>query len=170
MTTTVEPATSTELLSVYVPGKPAPQGSKAYLGASAQGRPRVADASPRLRTWRHDVITAASPARRLGHPYTGPVEVMLVFALPRPASHYLPANRRRPEPVLRPESPTWPSKPPDGDKLARAVLDALTGAGLWADDGQVCRLNVTKVYVGPGESPPGVHIVARTMPERGADG
>jgi Holliday junction resolvase RusA-like endonuclease len=43
---------------------------------------------------------------------------------------------------------------PDLDKLCRAVADAITDAGLWADDAQVVSLVAAKRY----SSPPGVHI------------
>lgn len=41
---------------------------------------------------------------------------------------------------------TQPSVRPDLDKLCRAVLDALTDAGIWHDDSQVCSLSAIKVY------------------------
>ena len=44
-----------------------------------------------------------------------------------------------------------PANPPDIDKLARCVLDALTDAGVWCDDAQVCELHCTKRYVPTAE-------------------
>jgi Holliday junction resolvase RusA-like endonuclease len=62
----------------------------------------------------------------------------------------------RPATVTRP----MPSVKPDGDKLARAVLDALTGV-LWKDDSQVTTLLVVKRY---GSSPGvGVHVFADAL-------
>lgn len=72
-------------------------------------------------------------------PFGGPLSVILVFSLPRPAS--LPKKVRHP--VRR----------PDLDKLARAVLDGLTAGGAWKDDSQVVRLAAWKEYAsdeGPG--------------------
>jgi Holliday junction resolvase RusA-like endonuclease len=46
--------------------------------------------------------------------------------------------------------------PPDLDKLTRAVLDGLTRAGVWADDGQVVELRATKCY--DDDHPPGVDL------------
>ena len=68
---------------------------------------------------------------------TGPVEVLLHFELARPKS----ARR------------LLPSTKPDLDKLARAVLDALTGV-VFKDDAQVVDLRVTKRY-----GTPGVHVI-----------
>ena len=39
---------------------------------------------------------------------------------------------------------------PDIDKLARAILDALTDARVWPDDGQVVTMHVEKRYGEPG--------------------
>ena len=37
---------------------------------------------------------------------------------------------------------------PDVDNLAKLILDAMTKAGYWHDDNQVCDLRITK-YDGP---------------------
>lgn len=59
-----------------------------------------------------------------------PVSVRITFFIPHPKT------------VKR----HMPTVPPDIDKLCRAVLDALTDAGVWADDSQVVDLGATKVY------------------------
>lgn len=41
----------------------------------------------------------------------------------------------------------------DVDNLAKSVLDGITKAGLWADDGQVADLRVRKVRAATGEAP-----------------
>jgi Holliday junction resolvase RusA-like endonuclease len=64
--------------------------------------------------------------------------VRVAFRLPRPKGHY---GRRG----LRPSAPAYPNVMPDLDKLARAILDALTGI-VWRDDAQVVRLDVEKIY------------------------
>jgi Holliday junction resolvase RusA-like endonuclease len=46
---------------------------------------------------------------------------------------------------------------PDGDNLAKLVLDAVVRAGLLADDGLVASLTVSKLWVEPGSE--GVRIV-----------
>lgn len=156
-----------ELLAIFVPGLPAPQGSKRYLGSSPGGRPRAVESSKRVKPWRHDVMMAAAEAYGREHPSSMPVAVTLAFAMPRPASHYLPASGRRPEPVLRPEAPLWPAKKPDVDKLSRAILDALKAGSVYMDDGQVCDLRASKVYVAADQQ--GVHIHVREL-LGGADG
>ena len=63
-------------------------------------------------------------------PLIGPVRVSLVFFIERPKSV------KREHPSVR----------PDIDKLARAVLDGLTTAGVYSDDSQVVDLTASKVY------------------------
>src|SRR5689334_16714836 len=81
-----------------------------------------------LDAWRSAVLEAGAGAMFERSRATGPVAVQLVFRLPRPKAHFLPANRSRLEPVLRLDAPAYPMSPPDIDKLARAALDALTSA------------------------------------------
>ena len=45
-----------------------------------------------------------------------------------------------------------PSKPPDLDKLVRAIGDALTDAGVWTDDALVVGWHATKRATLPGET------------------
>ena len=123
-----------------VRGLPVPQGSaRAFV---AGGRAIVATDANRtsspLGAWRSAIATEARAAIGSAPPLSGPVRVGLAFRFPRPKAHYLPANGRRPAPVLRLDAPTWHACKPDADKLARAALDALTAVVL-ADDCQVSR-------------------------------
>ena len=54
-----------------------------------------------------------------------------------------------------------PIKPPDLDKLVRAVCDSLTDAEVWEDDAQLVRLTCEKHYVNAGED--GVSILVKTF-------
>lgn len=65
--------------------------------------------------------------------------VTMLFALPVPAGRGRKGRR-------------------DGDKLARSILDALTGI-VWADDEQVDTFTVDKII---GEAEPGVMITIET--------
>ena len=116
----------------FVAGVPAPQGSKRHVGRGV-----LIESSKQLKPWREDIRQSALGA--LGRDYAfpdGPVGVSLLFWLPRPKSH--PKTRR-----------TLPTTRPDIDKLARAVLDALTSAGIYGDDSQVTWLVLEKRYVHP---------------------
>ena len=76
----------------------------------------------------------------------------LAFTFIRPRWHY---GRRG----LRPSAPLGHAVRPDLDKLARAVLDALVGAGVIRDDAQVAELHATKGY---GERP-GLAVALRSL-------
>lgn len=84
-----------------------------------------------LTAWR--TLIANECRSVMPEPLEGAVEVEADFAL-RP-----PKSGKRVLPHVR----------PDIDKLARAVLDGLTGPA-FADDGQVVRLICTKRYGTPG--------------------
>lgn len=134
--------------------EPRPQGSK-RIGRSKDGRPIIlADNDKRLKVWRRAVVAAArSLAAASPHcPFEGPVILTVVFSVTPPAK--VPKDRRG-----------WPSVRPDKDKMERAVCDALTTAGVWKDDDQVCCSLSLKVYAGgppPSLPSPGARIrVAR---------
>ncbi len=150
-------------VSFDVRGLPVAQGSaRAFV---AGGRAIVATEGNRPRSplgaWRSAIASEARSAIGSAPLLSGPVRVGLVFRLPRPRSHYLPANGRRPVPVLRLEAPVYHGGKPDADKLARAALDALS-AVVFGDDAQVARLTVTKLYTGPDEGP-GVAVSVRCL-------
>lgn len=123
-------------MKFFVPGKPAPQGSKRHVG-----RGILIESSKDVGPWRERIALAShSHAERL---LDGPVSVRLDFVMPRPKS----APKRTTPPAIR---------RPDTDKLARACLDALTGI-CFHDDSQVIDLHATKRLAQPDETP-GVHI------------
>lgn len=114
------------VIRLTVRGLPAPQGSKSFKGMSNAGRAILTESSKKVRPWRQDVKAAAEALRdRTGAPpIDGPVIVRMTFTLPKPKS--APKRRR-----------TYPMRTPDLSKLARSTEDALTDAGIWADDARV---------------------------------
>lgn len=118
----------------FVAGKPAPQGSKRYMGRSG-GHGVMVESSKAVAPWRADVRAGAEQAltaTQADRFAAGEaVAITLVFVMPRPASA---PKKRTPQAVKR----------PDVDKLARAVLDALSSAGIWQDDSQVVDLHASK--------------------------
>lgn len=129
-------------LEFTVGGIPVQQGS--MIARLIKGRPVVVHQDgPSLKVWRRSVATAAKAHMAFRRPWGPqvPVAVTVLFAMPRGKT------------VTRPR----PSVPPDIDKLTRAVLDALTEAGVYADDGQVVDLYAHEIY-----SPtPGVRVLVR---------
>lgn len=111
--------------SFSVIGKPAPQGSKRSVGGG-----RFIEASKFLPAWRAAVVSAARSAF-VGEPISVPVRVRVVFFLDKPN---------------KPKFDFVPATPPDIDKLARGVLDALKIAGVYVDDALVVSLEVDKLW------------------------
>ena len=118
-------------LSLFIEGRPAPQGSKSPIG-----RGRFKESSDYLAPWRATIVDQLTddngiPALRFAKDV--PVFVSLDFYLDRPK--YLKPDQHKPY-----------TKTPDLDKLCRAVLDALKIAGVLHDDAQVDDLRATKAY------------------------
>lgn len=136
-------------ISFLVPGTPIPQGSKRGFYNKRTQRVQIVDADRNgLAEWRMKVTAyARDGATVLGYPVPieGPVGVRIAFILPRPQSHYGTGKNAK---TLKPSAPRYPAKMPDIDKLVRAILDGITDAGLWLDDGQVIWIKATKEYVG----------------------
>lgn len=136
----------------FVPGLPAPQGSKRAFVNKFTKKAQMAESSKRVAPWRNDVATAAMRAM-IGlerAPAGEPVSLSIVFNMPRPASHLDGKGRRRKG------RPTRPVSKPDVDKLQRSILDALTGI-CFDDDSQVVEVTATKVFT---RGTPGAHIIA----------
>lgn len=131
-------------LVIRVVGEPAPQGSKRHIGGG-----RLVEMSKKVKPWRQDVTAAALVARIAADDltFTGPVSLEATFTLKRPAGHYRTGANAG---LLRDSAPAVPAVTPDLDKLVRSTLDALTLAGVWRDDSQVCELLVRKCYPGLG--------------------
>ena len=129
----------TRTLNVVTVGVPAPKGSMRHVGNG-----RMIESSRHVKPWRESIRAAA--LAEMGDDWTpldGPVVVDLTFLMPRPKGHYgTGRNTQR----LRPSAPTSHTTKPDLDKLIRAVLDALTSAGVWRDDSQVWGLAAVKEY------------------------
>lgn len=127
-------------------GTPAPQGSKKYVGKGI-----MVESSKAVKPWREDVKQAALTAREHGAPcLDGPLLVRMVFTLRRPKS--------------APKRLTIPDRVPDLDKLLRSTSDAITTAGLWADDARCSDyVRLAKVWTGYDDDAlpmPGVHVAA----------
>lgn len=129
-------------LTFTVYGTPGPQGSKKYMGQSGKGRAILKEVSGKVKPWRAAVVEATVDPLRPA--LDGPLSVRMVFTLKKPSA--APKRTR-----------TWPCKTPDLSKLARSTEDALTDAGVWADDARVVEYaRLAKVF--PGEDPEALHV------------
>lgn len=160
-------------ITITVHGRPAPQGSKRAFairkGGVLTGKVAVIESShDRVKSWRQAVVDEARSALGWGErpPLNGPLDVSMIFYMPRPKGHYRTGKNAH---QLRDSAPTCPATAPDLSKLCRSTEDALTDSGIWADDALVvnyCRL--AKVYVRedhyPGElMTPGAVITIRQV-------
>lgn len=128
-------------LRFRVGGLPVPEGSMS--GYLRGGKIRIVPQNQKaLKRWRGDVAKACE-ITLLGDlawkPMTGPVMLALTFGFARPVSH----------PKGRTTWPTGKGTTGDVDKLARAVLDALTGLA-YRDDAQVVTVLAAKDWCGQG--------------------
>lgn len=129
-------------LTFWVAGTPVQQGSKTAF--VVKGKAVMTDQNAKtLKPWRATVTRDAREAAQRHPLFVGPIAVTLEFGMPRGAT----VRRAR------------PSVTPDLDKLVRAVLDGLTDAGVWGDDGQVVDLHATEFYA--DEREPGVQITVK---------
>jgi Holliday junction resolvase RusA-like endonuclease len=126
--------------------RPAPQGSK---GFDANGNLR--EASRFLKAFRNRVKLAAMRARAARKdgwaPVEGPCIAHVIFYIQRPKETAFPYA---------------PAGPPDLDKLARALNDALTAAGVWRDDSRLVEYGILK-KVWADEYPPGVFVMVTEL-------
>lgn len=137
------------MITFTVRGIPAPQGSKRAFRNKHTGRIHQVESSARVAPWRSDVRDAALSAMGyrvdgdpIADPLAGPVTIRLTFRMPRPKGHF---GSGRNAGAVRLTAPAHPAGKPDVDKLARAVLDAITGIVI-ADDALVVQLDARKEY------------------------
>lgn len=146
------------VLDVTVPGIPITEGSLRHVGGG-----RMVPDSERLKPWR-DAVTLLARSGWRGRPtLAGPVEVHVLFALPKPVT--APKTWRE---QPREQYPIWRGRNSgDTDKLIRAVLDGLTAAQVYRDDVQVTDVVGRKRFAdGPGchLAKPGAHILLWPLP------
>jgi crossover junction endodeoxyribonuclease RusA len=115
--------------------KPVPQGSMRAF--TVKGRTVLTHAKGgELSLYRSMIVQAVS--KDVPRPTRTAITLRLTFAFPRPKVH---VGKRG----LRPSAPNFFTTKPDVDKLARSVMDSLTGT-LYVDDSQVWRLQAMKQY------------------------
>jgi crossover junction endodeoxyribonuclease RusA len=147
------------LLIFQVRGTPGAQGSKRHVGNGV-----LVESSTKVKPWRQDVKAAAEAALlatdEWPHRHDGPVHFTCTFMFPRPKSHYRTGKLAG---VLRDDAPVYVTSQGKGDldKLQRSTFDALTAAGVWADDSLAVTSRSSKVY---GDSP-GAHLILATDTE-----
>lgn len=130
----------------FVRGVPRPQGSMTLARDPRTGREFARYSGPTYE-WRQTLHIALSRWWGRNPPLEGAIRADFDFVMPRPQAHYGAKG-------IKLTAPVYHTRQMDLDKLARAVDDGLTHAGVWRDDGQVARLVLSKMF----GSTPGVRI------------
>ena len=128
-------------ISFFVPGVPAPGGSKT-LGRNKAGRGFLRPACKRTKSWMATVAAYAKLQYR-GPLLTGPVRVTMIFRFLRPKDHY---GTGRNAGTLKANAPKYHTVRPDTTKLFRSTEDAMEGI-VYKNDSQVMHGPNEKVYV-----------------------
>ena len=127
---------------------PTHQAALRILKSKATGKMFVGKmAKSSAKKWSNAFTLLAKGAWRGKPAVEGPLGVEIIFVYPNLKSSKTEYSRK----VTR----------PDLDNLAKSVLDALTEAGWWKDDSQVCDLRLLKIH-GPEAS---VQVCVRTLGE-----
>jgi len=136
--------TMSDVIRFFVPGKPAPRGSKRAFTNPKTGRPIITDMSKRSGPWMDTVKAAAIVAMsgREMFPRHVPLQVDFFFQLKRPKGHF---GTGRNADKLKPSALRRPSKQPDLLKLARPVEDALSNV-VYYDDAASVDIHLHKNY------------------------
>ncbi len=117
------PFASPAALSFFVPGIPAPGGSKRAFaikkGGVYTGRTVIFDdAGQRNKDWRQACVVMADSVRP-PEPFRCPLRVDFDFTMPRLKSHFKASGQ------LKDGAPRWHVVKPDRTKLTRSTEDAL---------------------------------------------
>lgn len=153
-------ATKTQIskLILFVPGEPAPGGSKKGFYNKNLKRVLMVPDCPRTKPWMNIV---AAYARRAypNKPLEGPIRVSYLFQFIRPEGHYGSGRNCR---KLKPSARQHMTVKPDLTKIERSTEDALTGI-IWKDDSQVVSCTKDKIYVDRYTGDPGVWITVEEI-------
>lgn len=120
------------MIQFTVYGRPQPQGSMKAFIPKGWTRPVLTSSNAKMKPWRQEVMTTIVSLRHELIKRPAAVKVQAGFYFERPKS-------------LPKKNGNHLTKKPDLDKLARALLDCLSGV-LIEDDAQVSDLHVSKFY------------------------
>lgn len=131
-----------------VEGEAIPQGSKKGFYNAKSGFVSIVDDNKTvLNAWRKTVAEAAHYSKPGWLPtlWDGPIALSALFVRGRKATDLLADGV-----TLKAGAHRWPSTAPDGDKLDRAIWDALTDV-LFTNDSRVIDWAGSKRFGGPGQ-------------------
>lgn len=146
------------MITIRVYGEPIPQGQISHNAAGSA----YSTNAKRLKPWRAAIAKAVITQAADVPTITEPSALSLVLYLPRPKKHYRTGKYAD---VLRDDAPQWPTAHQLGDldKHQRSVLDALTEAGLIADDSLIVAAWPAWKTWATADQPPGARIAIRPV-------
>jgi Holliday junction resolvase RusA-like endonuclease len=137
--------------NIVVVGTPRAKGS--YVPIKRKDGGVFMKSSAKVVSWqgcvRDAALIATSKMEGFVFPWAGPVELYLDLFYERPKNHHRSGKYSS---ELRNDAPAFMTRPPDIDKVERAILDALTGV-LFLDDAQVVCVRKWKRWAGYAEPP-----------------
>lgn len=145
------------VITFSVPGEPRGMGRPRFAVRRGRGGRAFAKVYTDAESAKYkELVTLYARAHMPRQRWEGPVRLDVTAYLERPQRLLKKSS---------PLGPIWCTTKPDRDNIEKAVLDALTDAGLWLDDKQVCAGEVQKFFVAIG-SRPGLVISAQQLDER----
>lgn len=159
------------ILEISVGGEPEPQGSAtAYVPTHPRTkqpyrRPNgsivvnVTHDNTELMAWRRTVAHVAEEAWGKRAPLENlALALHVTFCVERPKGHWGTGRNAH---LLKPGAPARPIVRPDADKLLRGIGDALSDAGVYANDAQITETWAEKRYAVPTIDGPGTGALIR---------
>lgn len=143
-------------IKFFVPGVPAPGGSKRGFYVKKIKRVVIAPDCQRTRSWMDSVKCFALDAYSKKPLLNGPIRLEIEFRFLRPQGHY---GTGKNEEVIKKSAPQYPIVKPDSVKVTRSTEDAMKGI-VWRDDSQVVEHCIRKVYV---DRDPGAEITIKQI-------
>jgi Holliday junction resolvase RusA-like endonuclease len=137
--------TSPADLTVFVPGMPKgqPRG-RAFVRRNGRAGIHDPGTANGYKAMVGLFVRQAAEDAGLAMPIHRPIAMRIEWLFPRP---------KRLMTRKSPKGRIWHVSKPDDDNLEKAVKDAITDAGVWADDSLCCRMAKEKVYAAVGEEP-----------------
>ena len=145
--TSAQPDAATIICRLFIPGEPVAQGRPRV--SVVRGRPRVRDPE-KSREYKELVSRIAASVMVGEEPFDGPVRAVITASWP---------CRKPLKKSVRPAE--WRVAKPDGDNIAKSVLDGCNGI-VYRDDSQVVDLVVRKRNAAQDEAP-GVSVAFESV-------
>ncbi len=145
-------------ITFRIEGDPVPKARARIVRRKIKGKTRVIGVTPDATKHYESLIAwRASDAMTGRAPMLGPIRVELILGMPIPTSWSAKRTREAVAGEIR------PTKKPDFDNIAKALLDGMNLI-IYNDDSQVVSFSSEQYY----SDQPGVQVLARELPARAA--